>query len=194
MECKEQQEFSVFINNLPHDLDKHGLKGIFRRAGRVSDSYIPFRRSRRSSSRFGFVRFWNRGDAIKCILMFNNAIIRGEKISVCMARYEKRRPNQPPKHQSRILPENNKTCKRKEQKQEGDKKIQLVRFSQESQSHNKLLIGQVNLEFEEWLNRSLVCTSDEPRDLATLASAIINDFGQCMKIYALSSFKFILTF
>ncbi|KAJ8427710.1 hypothetical protein Cgig2_019015 [Carnegiea gigantea] len=158
MECKEQKEFSVFINNLPHDLDKHGLKGIFRRAGRVSDSYIAFRRSRRSSSRFGFVRFWDRGDSIKCILMFNNAIIREEKISVCMALYKKRRPNQPSEHQSKIIPD------------------------QESQSYNKLLIGQK------------VCTSNEPRDLATLASAITNGFCQCMKIYALSSFKFILTF
>jgi len=35
---------------------------------------------------------------------------------------------------------------------------------------------------------------NEPRDLATLASTIIDGFGQCSKIYALSSFKFILTF
>jgi len=97
-------------------------------------------------------------------------------------------------HQTETIPDNSKTWKRKEQKQEGDQKIQLVRFNQESQSCNKLLMDQVNSEFEEWLNRSFVCTLKEPRDLATLASVIINGFGQCKKIYALSSHEFILTF
>jgi len=76
----------------------------------------------------------------------------------------------------------------------GKNEVQIVRMSQESQPYRKRLQGQVNSEFEEWLNRSLVCTSYEPRDLATLSSAIINGFGQYTKICALSSFKFILTF
>jgi len=40
----------------------------------------------------------------------------------------------------------------------------------------------------------LVCTFDNPRDLEALASALISGYGQCTKIYSLSSFKFILTF
>lgn len=46
----------------------------------------------------------------------------------------------------------------------------------------------------DWLNRILVCTSEEPRDLGALASALISRFGECTKIFSLSSFKFILTF
>ena len=42
--------------------------------------------------------------------------------------------------------------------------------------------------------KSLVCTTREPRDVATLASAIHSGYGQCSKIFALSGFKFILTF
>ena len=53
--------------------------------------------------------------------------------------------------------------------------------------------GQKNEEFVPWLSRSLVCAS-EPRDLRSLSSAIINSYGQCTKICALSWFKFILTF
>jgi len=52
----------------------------------------------------------------------------------------------------------------------------------------------VNSKFEEWLNRSLVCITYKARDLATLTLTVINIFGQCTKICALSSFKFILTF
>ena len=70
----------------------------------------------------------------------------------------------------------------------------VVRFSQETQNFRQTLVGVVNTEFEEWLTRSLVCTTDEPKDLATLSSAIIHGYGQCSKICALSSFKFILTF
>ena len=70
----------------------------------------------------------------------------------------------------------------------------MTRLSQESQPYMKSLEGQLNEEFGEWLNRSLLCTTDEPRDLATFASTIIDGFGQCTKICALSGFKFILTF
>jgi len=56
------------------------------------------------------------------------------------------------------------------------------------------MTGEVSTDFEEWLKRILVCTLEEPKDLATLTSAIINGYGQCSKIYALSSFKYILTY
>ncbi|KAJ8420246.1 hypothetical protein Cgig2_030826 [Carnegiea gigantea] len=67
-------------------------------------------------------------------------------------------------------------------------------FNLESQWCKRNLVGTINKEFEEWLNRSLVCTIEEPRDIATLASAVNNRFGLCSKICALSSFQFILTF
>ena len=70
----------------------------------------------------------------------------------------------------------------------------MARFSQESQPYKMRLTSQRNKEFEEWLVRSLVCTTVEPRDLATLSSAIFDGFGQCSKICALSSFKFLLAF
>ena len=145
-------EFSVFINNLPHNLDKHGLKGIFQRAGKVSDSYIPSRKTRRNPIRFGFVHFWNRVDALKSIVTLNNVIIRGNKISVCMAHTKKRKRFRSQMHQTRRAPNISKSRIKKEQKQEGNKKVQLVRFSQENQPHKMFLKGQVNSKLEEWLN------------------------------------------
>ncbi|KAJ8423433.1 hypothetical protein Cgig2_010127 [Carnegiea gigantea] len=68
------------------------------------------------------------------------------------------------------------------------------RFSQEGSLDTNILQREVNSDFGNWLSRSLVCTSEESRDLATLALAVISGFGQCIKICALSSFKFILTF
>ncbi|KAJ8446349.1 hypothetical protein Cgig2_005880 [Carnegiea gigantea] len=84
---------------------------------------------------------------------------------------------------------------RRQEIQGGNKHMSsVVRFSQETQNFRQALVGVVNIEFEEWPTRSLVCTTDEPKDLATLSSAIIHGYGQCSKICALSSFKFILTF
>lgn len=83
------REFSVFVDNLPINLDKYGLKGIFSRAGKVSDVYIPLRVGRRTERRFGFVRYWRKDDAIRSISLFNNYHIRGRVVSVCEAKFGK---------------------------------------------------------------------------------------------------------
>jgi len=52
-----QNEFLVFVNNLPVRLNQYGLKEIFQKAGQVCDTYIPNRRGWKSQGRFGFVWF-----------------------------------------------------------------------------------------------------------------------------------------
>jgi len=83
------KEFSVFISNIPEKLDKYGLKGIFNKAGKVSDVYIPEGKVTASRRRYGFVRFWKWHEARRSIQMLNNTNIRGCKISVSMAKYAK---------------------------------------------------------------------------------------------------------
>ena len=68
-----------------------------------------------------------------------------------------------------------------------------ARFSQEDTADSFVLQGEVNSEFLDWLQRSLICTSEEPRDLGTLTSALISGFGECTKVCSLSSHKFIVT-
>jgi len=38
--------------------------------------------------------------------------------------------------------------------------------------------GEVNQEFVDWLDRNIVCTTHEPRDLSALALELISGFGQ----------------
>jgi len=66
--------FSIFIDNIPLNLDQFGLRGIFRKAGRVKDSYIP-KNQRRSLRRYGFVRFWRVDDARRSVRLLNNRMI-----------------------------------------------------------------------------------------------------------------------
>ena len=74
------KEFTVFVDNLPEDLDQYGLKGIFKKAGQVSDAYIPRRRSGRKAHRFGFVRFNSLNEAARSISMLNGSTIRRNRI------------------------------------------------------------------------------------------------------------------
>uniref|UniRef100_A0A7C9A4X2 RRM domain-containing protein n=1 Tax=Opuntia streptacantha TaxID=393608 RepID=A0A7C9A4X2_OPUST len=84
-----RQEFTVFVDNLPQQLDHYGLKGVFRKAENVSDVYVPLKKARRRR-KFGFVRFWNQGEATQSVLLLNNSFVKGSKIHVSMAKYEKK--------------------------------------------------------------------------------------------------------
>jgi len=203
-----EQEFSVFITNIPEMLDQYGLKGIFRKAGMVSDAYIPQKKLDRSRQRYGFVRFRSWQEAKESVKMRNNTLIRGCRIRVTMAKYEKggtrRRANRELRENRQIAHQGSRIWRKKERLIEGVEGVRLIRGEVARQRRPSLsdlkgedlkeLKGEVNMEFHAWLSRSLVCTSAEPRDLASLSSAIISGYGQCTKICALSGFNFILTF
>ena len=78
----------MFVENLPHNLDKYGLKGIFQRVGFVSDSNIPAKLGR-SRKRFGFIRYLKEVDAENSVMRLNRSMIRGCQVRVCRARYGK---------------------------------------------------------------------------------------------------------
>jgi len=81
---RNHKEYTVFVSNLPYNLDQYGLKGVFQKAYQVRDSYILRRRSR-----YGFVRFKSRSEAIRSISMLNNVVIRRKRTQVSMAKYGK---------------------------------------------------------------------------------------------------------
>ena len=193
-----RKEFTVFISNLPDKLDKYGLKGIFTKAGKVSDVYIPEGKSGGLRRRYGFVRFWNWHEAMRSIQRLNNTNIRGCKISVSIAKYAKGRISHQMKATRKGL---RQAMKRSSQvwrkKHYATGEAQAKAPERISDGQEKVLMsvkGQINEDFIPWLSRSSVCTSEEPRDLGSLSSAILSGYGQCTKICALSGFKFILTF
>ena len=133
-----RKEFSAFVGNIPQNLNQFGLKGVFQKVGRVSDTYIPFRRNRGNKGRFSFVRFWRKEEAIRSIIRFDNSIIRGT-IKVCWARYEKERfrdtgKGHPPREEWR----------RKQHQQENQVEAMFGRPSQEEDRNLKAMQGEVN--------------------------------------------------
>ena len=192
------REFSVFVHNLPWKLDHYGLKGIFQRAGRVCDTYIPARKGRLGPGKYGFVRFRKVEEAVRSIQLFHGATIRGHRLLVARARPKQGiKKVSPWQKGDQWVAKQGPPIRKMEWKKKGDvppNNGALIRFSQEEQPYKMSLTGQVNETNEDWLRRSLVCTSEEPRDLATLSSALMYGFDQCLKLSALSSLKFLLTF
>jgi len=180
---ERQREFSVFVNNIPEELDQYGLKGIFQKSGRVTKAYIPWRKIRRQRTRFGFVQFCEEEDAIRSTKLFNNANIRGRRLQVDIAKYEKgeKIKRRPALQNKREKP--SRQVWRKKDKQDGHEKgMECTPVNKGNHIWEKTLTREINTELEEQLKRSLVCTTEEPKDLATLSSAIIHGYGQCSKI------------
>ena len=186
---------SVYVSNIPAVLDKFGLQGIFNRAGKVLDSFIPKRRLNGTRVRYGFVRYATWNEARKSIQLLHNKSIRGYRIAVNMARINKgtdgtRKPHE--RHVEKRIP-NTSRIKKKEWRPVKKKEWRPVK-KQHGNETLPSIQGQVNEDFLPWLSKSLICTSQEPRDITTLSSAIFNGYGQVSRVYALSGYKFILTY
>ena len=170
-----RREVSVFVSNIPDRLDKYGLKGLFSRAGRVSDVYIPMGRRKGSGRRFGFVRFRHKYEAQKSIKLLNNAKVRGCRLYVSVARYAK--GHNRPGNQIPEMSRKKEGCQvrqvwRKKRflgdEEEDQGKVTEKKTVAQDRQACRTIEGHVNEEFIPWLSRSLVCTSEEPRDLSLI--------------------------
>jgi len=133
----QHQYFSVFVNNLPLELDQYGLRGIFRNAGQVSSIYIHPRRFRKDNSRFGFVRFRRREDAVKSIFLLDNAIIRGRRLFVRMAKPKRSKAIRKSHGLHGGEPMLRRVWRKKKQYQEHENWVSTVRLLVKKVSHSR---------------------------------------------------------
>ncbi|KAE9444696.1 hypothetical protein C3L33_23406, partial [Rhododendron williamsianum] len=78
---------SVYVDNLPYEMDKVWLHQLFRGYSEVVDVYIPNKRSFRFNTKFGFVRFKSRVEAERAVQNLNGILIRDYYIHVNLARF-----------------------------------------------------------------------------------------------------------
>ncbi|KAE9445258.1 hypothetical protein C3L33_22844, partial [Rhododendron williamsianum] len=83
------QSITVFVDNLPKDVDVDWFRQIFSSHGQVRDAFIPFKRSSRYNTKFGFIRYQTMEEASRAIHALNGVIIRNFSIQVNLARYGK---------------------------------------------------------------------------------------------------------
>ncbi|XVE93783.1 hypothetical protein REPUB_Repub01dG0224600 [Reevesia pubescens] len=86
---RNEQVFTVFVNNLPQEANPSWVTTVFQRFGRVVDVFLPKNRSR-WGRKFGFVRYISLTDAKMAIWNLNGAFFLENKIGVNMARFNPR--------------------------------------------------------------------------------------------------------
>ncbi|KAH7847538.1 hypothetical protein Vadar_027312 [Vaccinium darrowii] len=81
--------FTIFVDNLPKSMDVGWLRQLFRPYGCVEDVYMPCKRSSSFNTKFGFIRFKRREEAMNAIEDLDGFMIRNFKIVVQFAKYSK---------------------------------------------------------------------------------------------------------
>ena len=187
-----KEELSVFVLNLPRLLDKYGLFGIFQRAGQVYDTYIPRQHNRKDGRKYGFVRFRHEEDVRRCIKLFHGALVRGNRLIVTKAKPKRSMQQKSQKHHKQGQSRQRWVWRLKERKASQNGREAMSKTVKENLELS--ITGELNEINEEWLSRSLVGRVEEPRDLASLSSAVQCDYDPDVRIGALSSFQYLITF
>lgn len=84
---RRHHRFTMFVGNLPKDMDEEWMGQIFSTAGNVIEVFIPKKRSTKQNWRFGFVRYARKEEGLKAIHSWNATVIRDHKIFVKFARF-----------------------------------------------------------------------------------------------------------
>ena len=88
-ECKMEKGYSLFIDGLPWEMTWDWLLHIFSGEGEVSNVYVSKKRRRFNDSRFGFVRYKKLEEVMRAARNMNRARVRGRKLIVSFAKYDK---------------------------------------------------------------------------------------------------------
>ncbi|KAH7864870.1 hypothetical protein Vadar_009335 [Vaccinium darrowii] len=80
--------FSLFVDNLPDNVGLNWFRKFFSQYGVVKDAFIPFKRSKVTNQRFGFVRYICASSAELAISKANGFWIENRKLFVKMAAFE----------------------------------------------------------------------------------------------------------
>ena len=81
---------TLFIDNLPQNINNHDLRRFFSKQGQLVDAYVPFIQKRRVYGRFGFIEVHSRQQGDRLILETNGKILGSKAIKVQWAKYPKR--------------------------------------------------------------------------------------------------------
>lgn len=93
---------SVFVDNLPYEMDSVWLRQLFRPFGDVTDVYIPKKKSSSFHTKLEFVRFKSREEANRAVQELDGLRIRDFPIQVNLARYPQSSRNVVPSQNSGV--------------------------------------------------------------------------------------------
>ncbi|GAB2272764.1 hypothetical protein Dimus_007584, partial [Dionaea muscipula] len=82
---------TVFVSNLPQEMDRDWLEYLFRRYDRVCDVFIPQKRAARSNAGFGFARFFSMEEASAAVTGMKDFCVRDHCLKVKLASFDRSR-------------------------------------------------------------------------------------------------------
>lgn len=74
--------FTLYVDNIPEDRDHRWLAKIFSNYGVVKDAFIPWKKSKNSGRKFGFVWFESRSAVEQAILKLNGVWLEDKRLFV----------------------------------------------------------------------------------------------------------------
>lgn len=80
---------TLFIDNLPRGIISEWTRDLFSEFGKIVDVFVSKKKRKSNSLAFGFVRFSKLEDARRAVEKLDGHEIKGLKIKVSMARYDK---------------------------------------------------------------------------------------------------------
>ncbi|KAH7865037.1 hypothetical protein Vadar_001483 [Vaccinium darrowii] len=174
---------SVYVDNLPFEMDEVWLRQIFKGYGEVMDVYIPKKRSSRFNTKFGFIRFLSMEEAHRAIQDLDGFLIRDFNIHVNLAKFSHRRRDLNPVRNSVDFTATRRYADVSDYQVNSNKRNESIDGS--SRSFADIVAGKVCSaaklsvkaceEGNQWLSRSAVAKLPSLRSVESLREAFIAD-------------------
>jgi len=178
---------TLFIDNLPKGFSSHDLWKLFAGFGHIVDAYVPHIQRHRINGRFGFieVQSWEQGERL--IHEVHGLEVGSTQAKVNWAKYPKRLRRS---MRQGFDDRGNKQLNCRYKEQQG--KIRRNAESVQRVKSAKVIKLEKAMDNLEWLERSLTCCSEIPRDIDSLRLLINNAFQEKIVVRDLGKLSFFL--
>jgi len=199
--------FTLFVDNLPQGYSSFELRNLFSNHGYIADAYVPHIQRCRVNGRFGFVEVlaWEQGERL--IHEVDGKEVGSMKVKVKWAKYPRRRGHlKDPGLHGRGNEQSEKwnswkkgafPTKMIDSRLWGTKqqpaRVTMIDEPGKLKKTAKVVTIEELQDNLEWLDRSLTCISDKPRDVESLRLMINSSLQQEIEVRDLGKFKFLLT-
>ncbi|KAG5539457.1 hypothetical protein RHGRI_019859 [Rhododendron griersonianum] len=170
-------------------MDEVWLKQIFSGAGKITQVYIPWKRSFRLNQRFGFVRFGLKADGMRAIKMWNTAQIQGHRLLVKEARFNNTRWN----NQGQKKVGESKVYRAVKNKNPRVEETKWIPKSPKAGNGAQPCI-KVSEEGNEWLTRSAIAKLSPLRSMVYMEDLLRNFGYSDIQVRPMDSDRVVLTF
>ncbi|KAG5553592.1 hypothetical protein RHGRI_011472 [Rhododendron griersonianum] len=194
---RSQETYTLFVDNIPENQGIQWLQRTFNKFEVVKDAFIPWKRSKRTRNRFGFVRYDCQASASMAVSRLNGVWVEDKKLFVkgaCFGRFEKmKEPRVEERREQGFKNRDGLSQQGWFSKDPGRSFVQVVnRESSKTPSPNVTI--QINPVGNGWLFRSAVAVMHRVVPLMTLKVSFGLETDKVAQFRALGGRSVLITF